>query len=263
MKRLIIVILALLLAGNCFADDICEDCSGDVLAWMSPMVAGGGVASGNACEDAGCTGTYDFCYTGDYSGDVRKACYANGSNQTGTDVGTISVSSGYITVDAVDEGLEFVVSSDDVMDSALGTIWLSFCLDTDAITASTQIFEAGDELGSDDYIYCYISTDDTATCSYKGDWATKSVTSVNTASSDSCSTWNRLMYTWDLSGDKHKVVLDGGTGEEATTAELTALTPEPTIILFGQEYSTIGMQYDIQIKDVHILPTYDASDPDA
>jgi len=273
MKKLILILSCLAFTTFIYAAvdnrdgavDITTTSDVDGVASSRSQIDGQIIASGSPADPCDCaTASYLSCYTGDYSGEVREICYDSGnSNKTGADLGTPTVSADYVIVDAANEGLEFVNSSSDIINGALGTVWFTVYVDVVTMTANLTVFEANDG-SNDDYIkievdgaggdigevlVTYRQADAAAYCS--SDEVGGGVVPEQTAT--------RVGMAWDYSNDKIKVYA-ATIGYECTTAGMNGSAAFTSMVL-GEEFSG-AVPHTFRIYDVTVFSTYDVADPD-
>lgn len=81
----------------------------------------GPISAADPCVTAGCSGTYDTCWTGEYSGDTDKACQNSGASQVdGTQNGSVITTNGdvYATFNATNDYIRWVPYNVDTIDNA-------------------------------------------------------------------------------------------------------------------------------------------------
>ena len=229
------------------------------------MVVGGGGEVASGCPE----GTYDAYWIGD-SDDPNGLCVNSGAStkQPTTESVTIHTdygSGGYagaLVEGTGDERVEWAVSSEDVFDDALGTIWFSVYRVTN--TSETVLVE-GNAGANTNFIAVTLGNSGRPKGFYKGNNTPDDVNAPAITGAIALSTWTRVRYSWDQASDKHLIGIDdcdAGEYLEATSEGLTEWSASPTGFLVGDEVSnyTPGSM-TVYVQDVSVHSTYDAADP--
>jgi len=212
-------------------------------------------SSADPCTTAGCTGTYDGCWTGDYDdggADTDKICINSGaSTADGSLNGSPDISSSYgetgngIRFDVTDESLEWPVTSGNIFTSSSGTVCLNIYLQDS--TQQIMLFEA--YTNSSYELRFYTEIDNTVTCRHEGN---NVVVDTGTDNSDTVTdqTWTIVCCSWDIDNDCVdaddgclSTWVEGGSGwvDDADPDILTPWTGnEPATVKIGEEDSNIG-----------------------
>lgn len=261
MKRYLILLL--LLAG-------CTQGEAQIIMG----IAGGAKSAGTTpCQDAGCDGTYLFCWTGDYTGsDVTAGKDSGSSTIVGTENGTVEIEAACgqtgsgICLTGLDEGLEFAVTAENIIDFDVGTIWMTVYAPD--LTGEADTFEASDGSASD-YVRSWVSGTNRYNGTHRGTSDTNTLQAP--ASQMNLSDWTRVMFTWDIANDDLRIcsdldkdgVKDAGECTINEAATLVDETSALTEFVIGESHVGAWTSAEtIKIDDVIVLPTYDAADPD-
>lgn len=253
MKRLLII-LALLIALPCEAR-------------MSVGIVGsGGVAA--AADPCGCpTSTYMFCYTGDHASGTGYACFTNGTATKNGTVVDATISTDYVSYSAVNDYIEWAVSSDDGVNDELGTLYFSAYLtdEGDATLEGGAIIEifSGTDANNKILLYSYA-----ANTGARG-FHVGTATSHNVIGTGSLTTgaWFRYGLSWNVATSKLSVSIVALGSAHSWVEEADALVAfdgaaQPTVIRIGESTSGLSVRdIPVLIKNVIILGTYQAADP--
>jgi hypothetical protein len=222
------------------------------------------------CESAGCDGTYKFCWTGDYSGNSLTACTNSGAGTVNGERTGGAIESGTtgneFRMDSHDDRIAFPVSSSDLIDNDVGTIWMSVWIDYTTAPASNcytgESFRAYDSGGGskNNKIAMYISTGKQAVGAYQGEGGTTQTAGSGSGITLGDAVWARFHYGWDEDNDKHKAGLDGSWGTE-NAETLDQWNCEPDDFTIG-EYAAGGTMTDpVYIDNVYVTAGYADEDP--
>ena len=265
--RYLYLLLCLVLAAPCFA--VTDTLEGQELTTSANIegvtttdtVEGQVVTSGAAYTCP--TGTYLFAYDGDYTGEVKQACFTNGTaNKLGTenDPGTnITVSADYVEFDALNANLTFAVTGDDGLDDQEGTIYFSIYIVTTA--GSNNLIESFPaSLPDQNGIKILTSTGQLIGFIEAGN--VQHSTYGSTLSPD---TWYRVGYAWKVGGAGANHSISGVTlgsvhswADDEDALDATAWTPDDFTI--GENYGGNVVENTIRIKDVLVVPTFKGTD---
>lgn len=134
MKKLIALLLFLFLLSSAALADVtyvegtAVDDTSTIEGISGPSAIEGLTISSGAtdCETAGCTGTYDTCWTGEHTNGTGYACHNSGaSNTDGTDSGGVVTTNGdvYATLDGAGDYIRWVPNDTTTLDEAGTFIW--------------------------------------------------------------------------------------------------------------------------------------------
>lgn len=230
--------------------------------WAGNVVMLGGGEASTLTDPCSCpTSVYKFCYTGDYSGDVDKACFSNGSVVKDASLNSVDViNSSYVEYNAANEVIRWAVSNKDGIDDTIGTLFFTY---------KTPSLIAGDNI----LIEIYVNTNNYISITYveylgyirvyhKGNGNSQYLTGGSFSTSSSY----RIGYTWKTGnpgGHKLSIVPLGSAtswSAENDSNLLTAFSVAIDKIQFGK--TSLGSVYDTnRVSDLIILGDYSANDP--
>ena len=259
-KTIIIIALLLALPSLCFAGSLQEK--------QMAVIAKKNTTTVDPCSSP--TSTYMFSYTGDYSGDTDKACFANGTTSKDGTIVDATISASYIEYAAVNDYISWAVASGDGATDTQGTIFFSlYLVDGSSGVVDNSVLEIGvDTWNTNNYIVCYVlGSADTIRCLHNGNNNVQSTTGA--ASSLTVDAWYRIGYTWktgDPGGHKISIVAlgnDPSWSAEADPNLLTAFTEGVVIqhILFGEKDYSSAVGHTTRIANAIVLSGYGSDDP--
>lgn len=267
MKRLLLTLLCVLFAYPCFAGEPIQ------LARMNPWVAGSGVAT--TADPCGCPDvSYKFCYTGDYSGDAKKACYKTPggviTQKAGTTGGSPTITSDYVSYSAINTYLQFAVENEDGFSDSVGTMYFSLYLtdEGDATLEGGAIIELyGVANSTNNSINTYSYPSNTGLrCLFTGDADVESNIKNGALTTGA---WFRAGVSWDVANSKLAVsivALGSAHSWDVDDDTLTAwhVDDQPASITIGRKLWGLDVSdIPVLIKDVIIFGEYytSADDP--
>ena len=255
MKK-ILIILFLLIATPSFAWTPC----------MTAVVSSGGAASADPC---GCpTSTYMFCYTGDYSGDTDKACFTNGTaakDGEEVDTGTnVSITSTSISFTAVDNYVQWALSSKDGFDSTAGTIFFSVYINGGGDVNSNSLIELIYSQATDRLAIQSLDSGNLVRIAWEDN--NGGAVGQDSVAALTENTWYRIGVAWNTVGTDMISVSVVAVGNATSWVdgngdEIAPFATEPAYIVVGEKASTLSTPDACQIKDIIILNTYKGTDP--
>jgi hypothetical protein len=198
MKKLLISLSLLLLATGIGAEEPCWECN-DTLAWMTPMIAGGGVASGSACNSSNDSRIIDNGNDADSTAAStayrarRFTVGAGGDSLTGFFVHAGDSGSGYTVTCYVysDDGTTNCNGSAGCPDSSLGASYSASgavpdtAADFEILLSSTQTLSASTTYhivcygGGDSITWGYDSSAENYDTNYSADGSSWSATNTD------------------------------------------------------------------------------------
>ena len=240
-------------------------------AWNPMVVVSGGGA--DPCVTAGCTGTYEFCGTFEYSGDTDQACVNSGA---GTAQGTVSgatiqeasaLAGTYgVLLDADGEYIEYSITPTAGLKDE-GWIVFSFETPDPLQPTSDQSYLARLVYDGTNEILIYVhATTDAILASYEGDGG---VAQLPPNQSVAAGTTYTYAYTWENDGtDRHATCIQTGvltptamfaacSGSWGVEAEdLPAWADEPATFNVGDRGNG-GVDGAYNVDDYRIGNTYE------
>lgn len=261
MKKFLIVILLCLIPCFVWADvDTWDGVTGiDTFDGQTGIakICGQTVASGG--DPCGCSGTYMFCYTGDYSGDTDKACFNSGASQKDGTVVDASVSADYVTWSSTNDYISWAISGDDGFNDDEGTLYFDYYIDDDGNIGYNALIESYAD--ANNYLMIYINgADDRVIARFISNGSTQEL-----YLSAAAGTWVRVGYTWQTGADaggKHALSIDGGsTWGDEDTEDLDSWTTAPDDITIGEKDGGVDVYENPRVRNLIILSGYKTADP--
>ncbi len=213
----------------------------------------------DACESAGCTGTYDSCWTGEHEDGSTTVCQNSGaSTVVATDNGSCIVTNGdvYAKIDNFEDGVEWAPISN-TLDTA-GT--LTFELTTPATIKSGVSTLAWIQDDKGDYIYVRVSTTAQIEVQYVGQHG--SLWHETGDDFVAASTTYSMKISWDTVGN-NAYIGHAGAEDEDTTFSIDPFDAAGTITVVGPgDLGGKGMLDDgWLIDDFMVILGYDNTQP--
>jgi len=237
-------------------------------AGMMTVIASGG--SGASVDDCGTDyGTYMMVWTGDHDSGAGYICHTNGTENKNA---TIDEGATFSTTDIQASGGNvyggWAVSSNDIISDEEGTIYftVSFTDDGNTDLDSVTFLEIPDTENSDSY-YLYISFNGTPN-EVRLNWydGTNSIEHDSTTTIAHTDTV-RIGVAWKVSTDDLGVsivsVEASPSWEDDSSITMTNWPTDPGFVFVGEHYSGRSSSDTIKLKDLVILSTYKATDPEA
>jgi len=206
--------------------------------------------------------SYSWQWDGDHPSGETWSYYNNGAaskNYTGWDSDRIDSAYGEsgngVQITDVDQYVTYAVSSNDLIDDAIGTIWMSVRKSGTPTNACT-IFEA--YYDASNYISVRINTSDEFTIKFQNAGSTDFAISTNTIGNSS---FERVAYTWDVANDRHQTNVGSSWKLESET--LDPFTTDISELSMGEHYSGGGSPcgVNVDIDDIWIVHSWEATDP--
>lgn len=208
------------------------------------------------CETAGCTGTFEHCWTGQYASDTDKACQESGaSTSDGTENGSpIQDSGGGDYVAQIYDADDYIVWTDipDQSIDAKGTV--EFELTTPgSFSGETCLFEIWDD--SNNIITCKTrSTEPDIQCRHKGQSTSRYVDS----GAISTSTTYTIVFSW-RNDSTERLSLSVDASESTNDADINAFSSDINEIVIGDKRANFGVADDMVIDDFEVRTGYEGS----
>ena len=229
-------------------------------AWVLSGITSGvtAVGGGDDCP----AGDYTFYWDGDNTSGGLFACTdedestLEGSANTFT-VEAVGYSGNGVTVISDNAWLGWAITSDDIIDDALGTIWLRVYI-ASAATADCNLISVEQGAGNG-IIFCLEESDDELYGMYLT--TAGGVDYANKGPAITTGSWITLAYSWDNAADDHSINV-GGTWYDDDDDGINAGLPAPTAFLIGE--NTIAGNActpDPIVDEVYVFNTYKQASP--
>ena len=218
-----------------------------------------------AVGEAECVSGALFTYNGDHSSGTNYGCDSAGASIAGTNNGLDSISADYISFNAVNENLDFLVDASeiDVIDDC--TIYADFYIPT---AVGTQvIFESYKD--ADNNLFCEIYDADQVRCFFEGNTTVQNALSTLNSGNFATETWYRIGLSWDAEADAGGTLavsvnaVGAATDWEPDTEDIDSWASAPEEFTIGEKDCQISPSETIWIRDVIIIDGFEATDPKA
>ena len=217
-------------------------------------------AGGSNCPTGS---SYQSACDGDYPSQTKYLCFG-ASQLDGAEQGTVSIGTDYgeggsvgLQVDGADEGVEWTVTTDNILTSGVGTICArvyAVPADWDTTAVPFEVQSAAGRFG------CLMLDSNTVRCDHYGGTNQGIVDAPGTFSEQ---TWYTIKYSWDDTNDNHEACL--GTSANPSGAECTEDTGDTlddftaNNLHLGEEEIGAVATIALNISYIKVYSTYQAT----
>ena len=262
MKKLSGAFICLLLFTVLSSARIIEVADAGITDKLKAVIAAKNAAApGGSCP----AGTYEFGYNGDYdTGKEDYTCYKSGAaNEQGTSVGSPTISSAYVIINAQNENVNWTVTGDIAANmDAEGSLFFSVRqVEGTQINANPIIeFSYGSTEGQDVIRCSFTGTSRIYCFNYGAGQSTYVEAAINTN--------YRCGYSWHAGNDVH--VLDcetsgsvtwDDTGENKDNEQIDTFSNDPDTLTIGDNIYTVSSGDDVRVWDVFLVSGFEGTDP--
>ena len=233
----------------------------EVQAHTNPYILG--ATTPDPCETAGCTGTYDTCWTGEYTGDTDKACQDSGASQSdGTVSGDIIQTNGdvYARINSSNDYISYAPISNTI--DAAGTV--TFELTTGATNDSAcYLIVVHDDGGTPEYYALRTGNSSGNAVSLQARYHTPGDVWHTTTNRLAASTTFKVKWSWhDSNNDSYfGWAWSGGDDEDENTSISYNTLDSPVAKVAIGDYVGLGCADPMEIDDVVFKTGYDNTKP--